>query len=192
MLRVRVDMKAFERTRGRVNDLAVTPGDFKGPVMTVLSQVHREQEKLIFRTEGAAGAGGKFSPLNPSYAARKRKAVGNRKILQLTGDMKDRFTMRSHPGFYQECVVQSAARALYRLGARSNVAAAHAAGDPKLANAAARSMAAKKLFGGLAPRLPRRDMNTKTDAMYRELTRAFTEWYIKRVRQVLRARARLA
>lgn len=45
-----------------------------------------------FRTEGAAGLGSRWQPLNPDYAAWKQSQVGDQPILVFTGTMRDAMT----------------------------------------------------------------------------------------------------
>lgn len=184
----RVNQEGFRRFRRKLDLLRIDYWDLKGPILVEMGQVHRRQQAQIFTSEGRAGAGGKFSPLNPSYAARKKKAVGRKKILQLTGDMKSRFTKRSNPNYVQEYVAGAgSARGVMRFGAYSDVAAAHRAGNPSLANPTSRSHAAKTLFGGIAKRLRVRDMMSKTPQQIHELLRAAKDWYInKRIPQATR------
>lgn len=154
-----------------------------------LGATHRKQETQIFNTEGAAGRKGLWAGLNARYAARKRKVVGRKKILQLTGETKRRFTVKSEPGYYEQYVPRGTL-GIFQFGARSNIAAAHLHGNPALAPH--QSALARRVFGGRAPRLAVRDMVTKSEAQLVELRKTFTTWYVSRVRQYLRGRARLA
>lgn len=158
-------------------------------LLRALGAVHRAQEEGIFSSEGAEGAGGKWAPLEARYAARKAKAVGRRKILVLTGGMKDALTKKGDPDYVEEYRPASASLGLFRFGTRSRVAAAHLYGNPALAPE--RSAVASKVFGGRAPRLPIRDMITKTEAHLAEMRETLKVWFIGRLKQELQARARL-
>jgi hypothetical protein len=155
-----------------------------GEVLTVLGVVHRKQQTAIFVSEGATSGGGLFAPLNPRYAARKRKLFGRKKILQLSGDMKARFTLAGNPGYIQK-YVGTEAKGVFQFGAASDVAAAHLYGNPALAPR--QSAAARSVFGGTAPRLPVRDMISKTATQMGALKDALTAWYAARAKRVIRA-----
>lgn len=182
-------MQAYPRLREAASALRISDADMRGPVLVKMGQLHRKQMLQNFAAQ--AGAAGRWAPLNPSYAKRKRKAVGSRKILVLTGDMKARFTKALHPAYHQDYLPVGAQRGVFRFGARSDVAAAHFHGTPSLAPTGS-SVTARKIFGGIAPRLPVRDMITKTEAQRRAFIPVFVTWYTARVRQVLRALNRLA
>jgi len=158
-------------------------------LLRALGAVHRRQETRIFASEGAEGARGRWDPLNERYAKRKTKAVGRRKILVFSNDMKDRFIKAENPGYVQEFIPTSEALGLFRFGARSDVAAAHLRGNPALA--LRQSALARKVFGGRAPRLPVRDMVTKTQAHLAELRERLRTWYIARLKQQIRGRSAL-
>lgn len=178
--------EGFSRVRSLAEALRVSAGDMAGPVLVELGKTHRRQQNRIFATEGAAGASGRWAPLNPRYAARKRARYGGKKILQLTGETKDRFTKPTHTGYFQRFVPRGTSGAgLFQFGAYSTVAAAHYFGIPSLARL--RSRRSQIVFGGVAPRLPVRDMITKTAAQAQEILRTFVDWYrLKRVPQALR------
>lgn len=158
-------------------------------LLTALGAVHRRQEAEIFASEGSSGGGGSWPALEDRYAKRKQKAVGNRKILDLSGDMKNRFTMATDPGYFQEFVPTSETRGTFRFGARSDVAAAHLYGDPL--RAPSQSDLARSVFGGRAPRLPVRDMITKTAAHLEEFKVAILAWFRGRVAQRVKGAAAL-
>lgn len=158
-------------------------------LLRALGVVHRRQEARIFASEGAEGAGGPWTPLDPGYAERKAKAAGSRKkILQLSGDMKTALTKRGDPR-YVEQFIPKGNLGLFRFGAHSDVANAHLHGNPALAPQ--QSAVAKKVFGGRAPRLPVRDPITKTPAMLAEMREALRVWYVARLKAAVLARARL-
>lgn len=82
-------VRAFNRIEREITDLF----DVWREVQKEFFAIEREQ----FRTEGAAGASGKWKPLSPAYAKLKRKKYGNLPILQrefaliksLTGESTD-------------------------------------------------------------------------------------------------------
>ena len=158
-------------------------------LLRALGTVHAAQEAEIFASEGAVGAGGKFAPLNPRYAARKAKVAGRRKILDLTGTLRDQFTRKTDPAYIEQYVPTSETTGLFRFGAASAVGAAHRFGNPMLAPPP--SGLAAKIFGGRALRLPVRDMISKTPAMVAELREALLTWFTARLRQLVRAQAAL-
>jgi hypothetical protein len=183
LIRVTVNRAAFERQRLAANAMSLKVGDIETS-LTPLGVVHRRQMNAVFASQGAAGAAGRWAALSPDYAKRKRKAFGSRKILQLSGDMKARFTRASHPAYVQR-VTRHGERFNYQFGAASDVAAAHLHGAPEMAPN--RSSAARRVFfGGLAPHLPVRNMITKTASQFAEFKKAFIVWYANRARQVLR------
>lgn len=124
--------------------------------------------------------------LNKRYATRKKKYVGRKKILVLTGNTKARFTTPSSPYYIQEFIPGGVAGGVFRFGAMSDVAAAHYHGRPELATT--RSGIAQLLFGGIAKVLPVRDMISKTAAQLSAFNAAIVTWYrTERVPQVLKA-----
>lgn len=175
----------FRPVRTIAEALAISAGDMAGPVLVELGVIHRRQQNRIFATEGAAGGSGRWPALNPSYAARKRARYGRKKILQLTGDTKDRFTKPTNIGYVQRFVPRgTSGSGLFQFGAYSTVAAAHYFGNPLLVRL--RSRSSRILFGGVAKRLPVRDLITKKAAMVDGFNFGLNTWYQKRVAQVLR------
>ena len=166
--------------------LTITPGDYAGPVLVLMGQLHREQQHGIFQSEGATGAGGRWAALSPPYAAKKRKLFSRRKILHLSGDMRTRFLSPTNPAYVQRFVPRGTSGGVFQFGAHSDVAAAHLAGNPALAPNG--SPTARKIFGGLARRLPVRDMITKSAAQMAAFPSVLRKWYASRVDQVLRRR----
>ena len=190
MIKITTNPDAFKRLRSMNEALKISAADFAGPVLVELGAIHRKQQLRIFATQGSAGAGGRFAPLEKKYKARKKKAFGNKKILQLSGTLKRRFTKRSDPRYFQK-FTGSDAGGKFSFGARSSVAAAHKAGNPKLARRAPFAAKAATIFGGQASRLPVRDMVSKTAAQVAEIREGVRVWYRKRVEQVFRNHARL-
>ncbi len=177
--------EGFKRMRSMSEALKITPSDMAGPVLVVLGTIHRKQQKEVFATQGLVGAGGIFAPLSLRYAERKKKVVGRKEILQLTGDLKRRFTERGNSNYIQR-VTPAGKEWLFQFGAVSDIAAAHLLGNPDIAGSP-RSILSRKVFGGTAPRLPVRDLINKTDKQVVELEQGFVLWYRKqRIPQVLR------
>ncbi len=188
-MRVRIDTnpEGFKRLREFNEALGISVGDLKGPILVVLGRVHIRQQKRIFATEGAAGGTGRWTALEPSYAARKRKLRGRSKILQLTGDMKKRFTAPASPYYHQRYIPLTEGRGIFAFGAHSSVAMAHLMGNPAFASQRVGPTKARAIFGGVAPRLPVRNVIAKTVEQVVELRKRFVDWYRnERVPQVMR------
>lgn len=81
--RVRTLEQALELSLPAVKDAA-----------EIADSIYRKQEIDIFATEGAIG-GPRWVPLSRKYARWKAKRYPGRKILTLTGDMRDAFTLRA-------------------------------------------------------------------------------------------------
>ena len=187
-----------QRQMSSVQALTITPGDYAGPVLVLMGQLHREQQLAIFASQGARGGAGKWPALSPSYAAKKsgfRKAAGKgpglvfavgKRIMILTGDTKARFTVPTNPAYVQRFVPRGTSGGMFQFGAYSDVAAAHLAGNPALAPN--QSHAAKRIFGGFAKRLPVRDVITKSAAQMAAFLSVLKKWYAARDDQVLRKR----
>lgn len=143
---------------------AITNADLGGQVLVRLGVVHRRQEKAIFASQGAAGASGRWPKLSPGYAKWKRRVFPGKKILVLSGEMKERFTVPSRPEYIQRFTPTGEGRGVVSFGASDEVAVKH--------------------FRGI--KLPVRDMISKTQEQINELRLTFIDWYIKRVRQVER------
>lgn len=188
MLRVTPNPAGFKRLRSFEEAIRISPGDFAGPVRRELGVVHRRQMTAAFVSQGGTTAGGKWAPLNPQYKKRKAAKFPGKKILALTGETRGRFTKPTHPAHISR-FRQEGGRAVFEFGARSDIAAAHLQGAPGLSPPP--SAAARKVFGGTAPRLPVRDMIHKTAAQLHEFNVRLVAWYQKRIRQVLRGRSAL-
>lgn len=188
---MKIILKPNAAHMARLRNIAAGPNiPMSDPLfLSRLGAVHRDQLREVFETEGGTARGGRWSPLNPRYAARKKKFVGGKKILQLTTDMMRRFIYKGSHGYVEQYVPASQTQGLYRFGALSDVAAAHLHGDPRYASQ--QSAIARRIFGGRAPRLPVRDMITKTAQQLAELRRAFKDAYLARLRQILRGQAAL-
>lgn len=190
MIKVTTNPDGFKRLREMNEALKISAADYEGPILVELGAIHRQQQLRIFATQGTAGAGGRFAPLEKKYKARKREAFGIKKILQLSGEMKRRFTKRSDPRYFQGFRGDDTG-GVFSFGARSSVAAAHRAGKPKLARRAPRAAKSATIFGGIAQKLSIRDMVSKTAAQVEEIREGVRVWYRKRVEQVFRFHARL-
>lgn len=81
--------KAWAEKIRRVEALADLSGVFDETIDEVVIPHFREQ----FDTEG----GGRWAPLTPAYARRKRRLYGDRPILQATGAMMRSFTAPGAP-----------------------------------------------------------------------------------------------
>ena len=202
--------RAFSRLRNRTEALQISVGDLRGPILRELGMEHRKQQNKIFSTQGGAAASGRWEALSPSYKAKKegrrrtlRKGTGgikrfekrtgqkisvgsvSNKILQLTGDMKARFTKKSNASYIQRFSIKRQGKGVFEFGAQSDVAAAHFRGKPKLAKT--QSSGARAAFGGVAKRLPVRDMVSKTSIQIDAIRRRLKKWYReKRIPQVLK------
>lgn len=185
MFRIKVDPLTAGRLRKRADALRITLADMQGPVLVRLGQAHRAQEKMIWSSRGGAGGRGVWPALNPRYAARKRKVFGRAPLMVLTGNTKRRFTEAFHPAYVQRFVPRGANRGVFQFGAYSDIASAHYLGNPSLAPYP--FIEARRVFGGRAPRLPIRDVITKSPTMLAQLRRRLVEWYaMERIPQVLR------
>jgi hypothetical protein len=102
--------------------------------------------------------------------------------------MKERFTKAGNPHYVQK-YLGAEAGGVFQFGAASDVAYAHLHGLPEAAPN--QSASARKVFGGRAPRLPVRDMISKTAAQLAAFRKAFTDWYVARVKRVALAASRL-
>jgi hypothetical protein len=189
MMKVTPNPAAFERARELTQAIKVSQGDMAGPALRALGTVHRMQEKAIFASRGTVGGYGQWAPLNPDYAKRKRKLVGRKPDLVLTGRMKAAFTMASSGNYVQLYSPRGEGLGIVQFGARSAIASAHLTGDPT--RAPNTSFTGRRLFGGIAPRLPIRDMITKSNLMIGQLTKAFQEWYLKKANQIVRGKETL-
>lgn len=80
---VRVDDHGAEK---RIDQLAVFMQDLR-PFWPLVVPLVTGWWRVQFETEGAFG-GGRWAPLSPAYAVRKRLAYPGRKILEATGEMR--------------------------------------------------------------------------------------------------------
>lgn len=168
-----LNMKAFPRIRTRIDALLLQEADFRGPILTRLGQLHRDQEQRIFGSEGAAGARGSWPALSPAYAAHKRRKVGRKRILVWSGDMKERFISPSRPEYVQSFIPTGRAAGLFQFGAASVLAGYHFAGG----TSTHRSRPKKGSGKTYRVVLPRRDMVTKSPAQILEMQKEFIAWY---------------
>jgi hypothetical protein len=199
-LTVKINRAPLERVRLATELLNITPGDMAGPVLIRVGEVHREQEKEVFSTQGATSIVGRWAPLSADYAARKKaallsgrrelKASGFKKkeersilrglmkrpismnILVWSGDMRDRFLRVARPEYIQRALVAAGNVYLMQFGAASDIASYHAQLE-----------GSGVAFGS---KLPRRDMITKTEPQRMEMLKAIVDWYRnERVPQVI-------
>ena len=184
-MNVKKNPEAFKRLRSMTEALQITSGDLGGPVLVRMGQLHRKQQKRIFASEGSEGQAGRWPSLSDRYDARKREVFGRRKMLVLTGDMKDRFTRQTSSYYIQQFIPAGGGRGTFQFGAESEIAAAHLRGDPGIAPE--KSETARLIFGGMAPRLPIRDMISKTAEQLDAFRLRLVQWYNEeRIPQVLR------
>ena len=188
-MQIRFTLNAAEMQRLRTLPEIIDAPMSDPLLMSRLGTVHREQMKEVFATQGATSAGGTWSPLHPRYAARKRKLVGGKKILQLSTDMMRRFIFKGSHGYFERFLPTSRVLGLFQFGAQSDVAMAHFLGNPN--TGAKQSALARRIFGGRAKRLQKRDMITKTPRHLAEMRTALRLWYTDRLRQGLRGAAAL-
>lgn len=83
--------KVFDRTFQRF-DLVL---DDLTPIWREVVKEFYLIEKEQFKTEGAAGKGGKWKPLTKKYAEIKKKKYGNKTILRRTDDLYKSLTSKS-------------------------------------------------------------------------------------------------
>jgi hypothetical protein len=194
MLRTKVNRGAFDRVRTLQGLLVFSEAEIARRVVPAMATVHREQEKRIFATEGAAGGAGAWPRLSPEYARRKRAAAaggrtaakGKRgkarttflrslgrpianKILVWSGETRDRFT-KAGPNNIARITARGKDRWTLGFGARSAIASYHHVG---------------------AGPLPVRDMVKKTKAQMAELQAVVVTIYRQKVEQYRRAGQRL-
>lgn len=164
MVKMTSNPSEFKRLRARTEALLLTDADKSGPLMVEMDREHVRQVTKAYTTEGATTQGG-WPRLSPRYAAWKRKAFPGRKILVRSGETRARFTRPNHPGHYRAFIRPFT----YLFGADSSVQAKHEYG-----------------IGDPGQRLPRRSILTKTAQDIAAFQNALVQFYLKRVRQVLR------
>lgn len=162
-LRLRVNQKGIERTRTILQALTLTNSDREGPILRVLDRLHNDQVRLAFRTGGSSVASGPWPAWSPDYAKWRAKHVGRlgRTMMFLTGTLYGKATSPNHGDHVAEFVPPFG----YRFGFADEVGFWHQEG---------------------AGQLPKRSLIDKTDSQYRAFTAAFTDFYLKRIRQVVR------
>ena len=160
-LRVRINNDAFERIRARVRAMELSEGDRRGPVLIALDRTHVDQVRAAFTSQGRSVATGPWPPWSARYAGWRRRHGHGTRMLRLTNTMYGKFTQPSHPSHIRRWEGGLA----YSFGALDDVAAWHQEG---------------------AGHLPVRSVVDKTVGDHRELVSTFSDFYRKRVRQVLR------
>lgn len=83
MIRVSWDASGME---ARLGGISAALGDLR-PVWPTVHDVVVRFFRAIFTAQGAYPTGRAWVPLNPTYAAWKRRQVGDKPIMQLTGDL---------------------------------------------------------------------------------------------------------
>ncbi len=169
----RTDHEGIERMRELTEALILTEKDRAGPLRIVMHKEHARQVKQAFQTEGASTGMGKWKGWSPSYAAWRASLPGSpsgrrlgpgfgSKILVLGGEMKSKATKVSHPDF----VSLFKKPFTYSFGVRDEKAVKHENGPS---------------FG-----LPRRSFIQKTPGQLEHFNLELTNFWKKRIRQVLR------
>ena len=191
MLRVDINRRAYERIRTCADAFTITNGDLKGPILTEVAQVHRQQERRIFASEGGEGGQGIWASLSAAYKQRKGRLVGaRRKILVFSGDMKERFIRPSRPEYVERFVALSKTEGVFELGARSKIAGFHfqegiGLGVKQVRTSkpgTGKNRKQKPRTKPFIPKtftwsLPRRDMVSKTAAQVAKMRQAIVDWY---------------
>lgn len=85
----------------RLLDLATLDKPLVEKVVEKVASKWRGQSVKLFSTEGTSG-GDHWEPLNPKYKEWKSKKYPGKKILNLTGDMRQSFLNKSHPDYIQK------------------------------------------------------------------------------------------
>lgn len=164
MAGMRPNPAGFARLRTLTEALSLSEADKRGPLLVEMGREHVRQVTRAYTTEGAS-TGAAWARLSPGYARWKAKAYPGRKILVRTRDTRARFEQPSNPAHIREFIPPFS----YQFGAASNVQAAHEYG-----------------VGSPGQRLPVRRLLRKTQADLAAFRKVLVQFYIKRVRQVLR------
>ena len=78
---------AMQAVQAELRDASAMSNTVGRQLVETVGRLDADQNKSTFAAESAPG-GSAWAPLNPDYAARKRKAVGGRKILVWDGKMR--------------------------------------------------------------------------------------------------------
>lgn len=164
MVRMRSNPAGFERMRTLTEGLILTDADKAGPLMVEMDKEQVRQVTRAYTSEGVT-SGGAWARLSPGYARWKSRAYPGRKILVRTRETRERFTQPSNPAHIRQFLPPFS----YQFGAVSGVQAAHEYG-----------------IGSPGQRLPVRRILRKTQADLAAFQKVLVDFYIKRVRQILR------
>lgn len=112
------------RTAERVEALdAFGMTNLENDLLKKIGVAHRKQMRQQFSTEGDTG-GEAWLALDPDYAAKKRAAVGRKKILNYDGTMRKDATSESARGYIQE-VKKVGKRIVINVGLDNKLARIH-------------------------------------------------------------------
>lgn len=126
MLEVRVETLGAKAYAFALGNIKRDMGDFK-PVWPRVAELFYRSEGQQFSSQGSRGPSGRWSPLNPQYAKRKRMKWGTRGILIASGRMKASLVGRSADSIYD------VSHGMYaELGTRVPYAIFHQAGTSKM------------------------------------------------------------
>lgn len=102
-MKVTVELEGLPELLAQFRGVEVGMLDFRtlGTWDWVQSEFYKV-EKAQFASEGAAGAGGKWTALNPAYAARKEKKWGPVPILQASGRLYRSMTSANADGVVEK------------------------------------------------------------------------------------------
>lgn len=164
MVRMRPNPAGITRLRTLVQAANLDESDKRGPLLIEMSREHIRQVTKAYTTEGVA-SGGAWPRLAPGYAAWKKKAYPQRKILVRTGETRKRFTEPLNAAFIRRFLRPWR----YQFGAVSEVQAAHEYG-----------------IGSPGQRLPVRSILRKTPADIAAFQKVLVQFMVKRLRQIYR------
>lgn len=150
---------ALKRLREMNDAFILTEAEKAGPVLAVLAEPHVAQVKRAFSSEGASTGQGPWEPLNPKYAAWKRKKVGALGMLIFTGQFK---TAATTLGLI---IREYTSPNTYGLGYEEEKGARHERGTDHM---------------------PRRSVLDKTPADLHEMSVAFQRFWIARAKAIIR------
>lgn len=109
MLESKFDFSAFSRAIDRIGSTFARPAEvIRRPVEDWLAETEREQ----FRTQGAAGASGRWQPLSPATLRRKVAEGRGPRILERTGAMQELLT---NAGSLRQLIEVSGDKIIFRL-----------------------------------------------------------------------------
>ncbi len=161
-VRIDVNEAGIERVRTLTQGLLLTDRDKAGPLRKELQKTHIKQVNKAFSTQGVSVQGGPWKGWSAPYAAwRARNPSLGKKMLVLTGTMKERFTKATHGAFVSNFVKPFT----FQFGAVDDVAFKHQ---------------------NAVDRLPKRSVIDKTSKQLKEFRATLESYWIKRIEQVLR------